>query len=122
MLGPEHRLRASDDFRTAVRRGARVGRRLVVVHAVPATVEQQAGSGTDACRVGFVVSRSVGIAVVRNTVKRRLRHLMRERLDRLPAGSRVVVRARPESAHATSAALARDLDVAIDRLSARMAH
>ena len=32
-------------------------------------------------RVGFVVSKAVGNAVVRNRVKRRLRHLARERLD-----------------------------------------
>lgn len=105
-----------------MRKGVRVGRRLVVVHAVPATVEQRQGLSTDPCRVGFIVNRAVGIAVVRNTVKRRLRHLMRDRLHRLPAGSRVVVRARPESGHSSSTALARDLDSAIDRLADRMAH
>ncbi len=35
-------------------------------------------------RAGFVVSKAVGGAVVRNKVKRRLRHLMRERVDQLP--------------------------------------
>ena len=60
--------------------------------------------------MGFVVARSVGPAVVRNRVLRRLRHLMAGRLDHLPAGSCVVVRAFPPAAAATSAGLADALD------------
>jgi ribonuclease P protein component len=67
-------------------------------------------------RAGFVVSKAVGPAVVRNRVKRRLRHLVRDRLDRLPAGSLVVVRALPPAADADYADLARDLDTALRRL------
>jgi ribonuclease P protein component len=63
--------------------------------------------------VGFVVSRTVGAAVVRNRVLRRLRHLMAARLDLLPVGSRVVVRAFPPAAAAPSAALASALDRAL---------
>jgi ribonuclease P protein component len=58
----------------------------------------------------------VGVAVVRNLVKRRLRHLMRERLTQLPAGSLVVVRALPGAGDADHAQLARDLDAALSRL------
>ncbi len=62
------------------------------------------------------MSKAVGIAVVRNRVKRRLRHLMRDRLDRLPAGSLVVVRALPGAGDADHDQLARDLDAALERL------
>jgi ribonuclease P protein component len=65
--------------------------------------------------VGFVVSRAVGGSVVRHTVARRLRHLVRDRLDRLPAGATLVVRALPASAQATSAELGDDLDAALGR-------
>jgi len=61
------------------------------------------------------VTRSVGGAVVRNAVRRRLRHLIRARLDRLPSGARVVVRVNPASAGRSSAQLAADLDGALDR-------
>ncbi|MCW2753839.1 MAG: ribonuclease protein component [Marmoricola sp.] len=61
-------------------------------------------------RVGFVVAKSVGPAVTRNRVKRRLRHLMRERVSMLPSGSLLVVRALPGSAAATSRDLAAELD------------
>lgn len=49
-------------------------------------------------RVGFVVSKKVGNAVMRNRVKRRLRHLVRGQLGTAPAGVNVVVRALPRAA------------------------
>ncbi len=67
-------------------------------------------------RVGLVVSRSVGPAVVRTRVKRRLRHLLRERLSGLPAGGVLVVRAQPSAGTASSAALGRDLDRLLGRV------
>ncbi len=53
-----------------------------------------------------MVGKSVGPAVVRNQVKRRLRAVLRTRLDRLPAGSVLVVRALPPAGTARSVALA----------------
>ena len=62
------------------------------------------------------MSKAVGGAVVRNKVKRRLRHLMRDRVDLFPPGSLVVVRALPGAGDADHAQLARDLDAAVQRL------
>jgi ribonuclease P protein component len=64
-------------------------------------------------RAGFVVSKAVGGAVQRNTVKRRLRHLMAQRLAQLPAGSDVVVRALPQAALSSYPQLGADLDEAL---------
>jgi len=61
------------------------------------------------------VSKAVGGSVVRHRVVRRLRHLVRERLTLLPDGSRLVVRALPPAATATSVELALDLDAALAR-------
>jgi ribonuclease P protein component len=109
VLPASHRLRRSGDFGRAVRRGRRVGRERVVVHLLrtdePVPV-----------RCGFVVSKAVGSAVVRNTVKRRLRHLMREKMPLLPDGSLVVVRALPAAAGAGSRALGGDLERALRRV------
>ncbi|GHC76069.1 hypothetical protein GCM10010349_55800 [Streptomyces flavofungini] len=74
------------------------------------------GESLPPTRAGFVVSKAVGGAVVRTTVKRRLRHLMRDRLASLPPGSLVVVRALPGAGDADHAQLARDLDAALERL------
>ena len=109
MLPARSRLRSARDFTAAVRGGRRSGTSLLVVHLDPG----DGGSGPP--RVGVAVSRAVGPAVVRNRVKRRLRHLLRERLDALPAGSRCVVRAQPAAATAPSAALGAALDSALTR-------
>lgn len=117
MLPTEHRLRRREEFATAVRRGRRAGRPLLVVHLRSGTTDPHApGESAPPTRAGFVVSKAVGKAVVRNTVKRRLRHLMRERIDSLPPGSLVVVRALPGAGDAGHAQLAQDLDAALRRL------
>jgi ribonuclease P protein component len=110
VLASRNRIRRSDDFTVAVRRGRRAGRAHLVLHL--AVVE----GSLQAPRVGFVVSKAVGGAVVRNTVTRRLRPIVRERIDRLPAGSLLVVRALPASAGASSEELRADVDAALDRV------
>ncbi|MEU0369376.1 ribonuclease P protein component [Streptomyces sp. NPDC006283] len=117
MLPTENRLRRREDFATAVRRGRRAGRPLLVVHLRSGTTDPHApGESTSPTCAGFVVSKAVGGAVVRNKVKRRLRHLMRDRLSELPPGSLVVVRALPGAGDAEHDQLARDLDAALQRL------
>jgi ribonuclease P protein component len=70
-------------------------------------------------RVGFVVGRGVGNAVVRHRVQRRLRHLCRDRLDRLPSGSGLVVRALGAAGAATYQELGADLDRCLERVLER---
>ena len=117
MLPAGHRLRASSDFAATFRgpRGARAGSTLIVVHANQA--DARAGQPP---RVGFVVSKAVGNAVVRNRTKRRLRALMAARLSAVPAGTDLVIRANPVAAQANSATLAADLDVLLARVTARL--
>ena len=109
MLPRERRLTRRTDFTEVVRGGRRAGRPLLTVHLAPPapTVD-----GPPA-RAGLVVSKAVGGSVVRSRVARRLRHLLRDRLAGLPAGTRVVVRAAPPAATADSAALGADLDAAL---------
>lgn len=70
-------------------------------------------------RIGFIVSRAVGQAVVRNKVKRRLRHLAAGYLHSLPRGSLLVLRANPQAATARQAELAAELDVVVRTLLRR---
>ena len=110
MLPARHRLRSSADF-AAVFRGARraggsrSGSRLLVVHAN--STDARAGQPP---RVGFVVSKAVGNAVVRNRTKRVLRALMNARVGQLPEGVDVVIRANADIPGSPTALLAQDLD------------
>ena len=113
MLPARTRMRRSAEFATTVRGGRRGSARSLAVHV--AETDGAAVSAVPAVQVGFVVSRAVGPAVVRNRVRRRLRHLMLARLAGLPAGTKVVVRANPSAAALSSSALAGDLDTALIR-------
>jgi ribonuclease P protein component len=124
VLAADHRLRESDAFRRTVRSGRRAGSPALVVHLASAPAAEHGAEQNDptdpsaprAPRVGFVVSKAVGNAVVRNRVKRRLRHLAATHLDELPAGASLVVRAQPAAAAMSSA----ELDVALSRCLQRV--
>jgi ribonuclease P protein component len=115
VLSSASRMRRGEEFASAIRGGKRAGRPTLVAHL------STKGDPQEPPLVGFVVSKAVGGAVVRNRVKRRLRHLMRHRLHSLPRGSLLVVRANPQAASARSEHLAAELDVALDRLIGRRA-
>lgn len=71
-------------------------------------------------RVGFVVSKAVGNAVVRNRTKRRLRAVVATELAGIPSGADVVVRAQPAAAQATSAQLSEALQPLLHKVIRRV--
>ena len=118
VLASRHRMRRRQDFEAALHRaagGRRAGSPLLVGHLAP----QAQGGVPHVPVVGLVVSRSVGNAVVRNSVKRRLRVLAAARLHLLPPGSRLVLRAAPAAAGADSVELGEQLDAILHRLLGR---
>lgn len=73
-------------------------------------------------RLGVTVSRRIGIAVVRNRVKRRVREIFRRAIrDKLPAGTSIVVIARPGAGMLASPAIDNELTAAARNLSGRIA-
>ena len=112
MLTRGNRLTSSQVFSRTVRHGRRAGSKTLVVHL-------DVDAGVSGPQVGLVVSKAVGPAVTRNLVKRRLRHLSRERIHLLPGSAVLVVRALPASAGASYALLGRDLDRALERALGR---
>lgn len=114
MLPAESRMRRSADFELTVRRGSRLGRPLLTGHLLV-----RSGAEKQPPLVGFVVSKAVGNAVVRNKVRRRLRSVLRGYLPALPGGSLLVVRAHPQAAAARQADLAAELDLVMGTLIRR---
>ncbi|GAA1483887.1 ribonuclease P protein component [Brachybacterium fresconis] len=101
------RLHRGDEFRAVTRGGTRSARSHVVVHL------NLLGQEQDAARVGFVVSKKIGNAVVRNRVTRRLREIVRPRLVELPPGTAVVVRSLPGIDQVPFAQLEAEVDSAL---------
>jgi len=121
VLPQPNRLRRRADFVRVTRTGRRCTRGTLTTYLLEAPPSRSApderrDEAADEPRVGLVVSRAIGGAVVRNAVTRRLRVVARERLDQLPRGARVVLRARPTAAGAGLDELAGDLDSCLERL------
>lgn len=83
MLNAENRLRKNSDFRVVYAQGRSYPHPLTVLYVLHRK-EDIIGSLR---RIGFVVSKKQGGAVVRNWIKRRLREALRKRLPELCPGS-----------------------------------
>jgi ribonuclease P protein component len=104
----------STEFGATVSQGVRAAQPDLVVHALRCS-----SPGDDGPRIGLVVAKSVGTAVQRHRVARRLRHVARTMIDELEPADRVVIRALPSSRHAISARLEQELRTAIRRTRPR---
>lgn len=98
MLARANRVRRPEDFRTALRRGRRVTNGNTVIHIFERDILEPA-------RFGFIVTKAVGGAVVRNRVRRRLRAACFELLPTAGEGRDIVIRALPGSDRADWASL-----------------
>lgn len=103
----------SSEFGVTVRHGARSAQPDLVVHAL------RGGADVDGPKIGLVVAKSVGNAVQRHRVSRRLRHAARSLLAELDPADRVVIRALPSSRQAISARLEQQMREALKRTRQR---
>jgi ribonuclease P protein component len=104
----------STDFGATVSHGMRAVQPDLVVHALRSDDGSDSGP-----RIGLVVSKSVGNAVQRHRVARRLRHVVRTVINELDPADRVVIRALPGSRDAISARLEKQLRTAVRRTRPR---
>ena len=114
MLPARYRMTRSAEFGATVSQGVRAVQPDLVVHAL-----RSDGAADSGPRIGLVVAKSVGSAVQRHRVSRRLRHVARTVIDELDPADRVVIRALPSSRHAISARLEQELRTALRRTRPR---
>lgn len=98
----------STDFDATVKHGLRATQPDLVIHA-------RRGEPVLPPKVGLIISKSVGSAVQRHRVARRLRHVARSLLPELES-DHVVIRALPSSRDAASARLERQLRAGLRRI------
>jgi ribonuclease P protein component len=89
-----HRLSRSRDFDAVYRHGRSVSTRYLVLYWFARE------DGVEGARLGLAVPKSVGSAVVRNKMKRRLRELFRSRAEELAQDQDYVLVVRPGLAEA----------------------
>ncbi len=103
MLSKENRLRRMKDVRAVVRKGVVFPGQFFTVRATR--------KHTPPPRFTFIVSNKISKrAVVRNLIKRRLREIVRARKDFFRQDADYAFIAKPQSATASFAAFARDVD------------
>jgi ribonuclease P protein component len=103
----------STDFDTTVKHGTRTVQPDLVIYARPGNGNQAA-----APKIGLIIARSVGSAVQRHQLARRLRHVARGVVEGLDRSEHVVIRALPSSRDVGSARLAEELRAGLRRIEA----
>ncbi|WP_366941701.1 ribonuclease P protein component [uncultured Microbacterium sp.] len=111
MLARGSRITRGADYKSVVRGGSRCAGLSTVTYVV-ATAEDRSP------RFGFIVSKQVGNAVTRNTVRRRLKAVCAEALPGVRAGADIVIRALPTAATADYAQLRDEVTRCLSRKAA----
>ena len=109
MLPARNRMRRSAEFDLTVKHGVRAAQPDLVIHA-----RRHGGQPADA-QIGLVVAKSVGGAVDRHRVARRIRHAVLTLMAELDPADRIVIRALPGSRSAASFQLENQLRAGVRR-------
>ncbi len=113
MLAKANRITTADDYKGVVRKG----RRFVTQHFVTyvRSGPEVSTSGVQGARFGFIVAKTVGGAVQRNRVRRRLKAASYLVLEQMRPGTDVVIRALPGCTDASWKTLRSELSESLDR-------
>lgn len=117
------RLKSHRDFVTVLkcRRKVSSDKDIVVHYLVRDDSSVLGDAAIDGRRLGLAVSKAVGNAVTRNTMKRRFRVLARQYESRLPERCDIVLRAKPSAARADFRSLDGQMASLFDAVSRKAA-
>jgi len=110
VLPARNRMRRSAEFGLTVKNGVRAAQSDLVVYA-----RRHGGQSADA-QIGLIVAKSVGGAVDRHRVARRIRHVALMVIPELDPADRIVIRALPKSRDAASVRLEIQLRAGVRRV------
>jgi ribonuclease P protein component len=110
-----NRLSRSRDFDAVYRHGRSVSTRFLTLYWF------QRDESVGDPRLGFAVPKAVGNAVVRNRIKRQLREIVRERLQRVPSSNDYVLVVRQGLPEATEANGSEWLEARVDEVLGKAA-
>ena len=116
------RLKSHRDFVTVLKCRRKVSDKDIVVHYLVRDDSSVLGDAAiDGRRLGLAVSKAVGNAVTRKTMKRRFRVLARQYESRLPERCDIVLRAKPSAARADFRSLDGQMASLFDAVSRKAA-
>ena len=104
----------STDFDMTVKHGTRAVQPDLLIYARRASDSTSSPIGPP--KIGLIVGRSVGSAVQRHQLARRLRHVLRDLVQQLQPEQHIVIRALPSSQGRPSSRLAAQLRAGIKRI------
>jgi len=93
MLKQAQRIRLESDYKSILRKGRRFYSSYFTMF-----VKTQNDLGFSTSRFGFIASKKVGKAVVRNRAKRQIREIIRLNMDKIKAGYDIVIIISPKAA------------------------
>ena len=108
MLKAEYRLKKRKDFAYIYRRGKSVPAPRVAINYIKIK--------NDELLIGFSASKKVGNAVSRNHIKRVMRECVRNKLNEIPRGYKIIFNARVKSSTATFSEISEDISYLISKL------
>lgn len=108
VLSKPNRVVRAEDFRATMRKGKRLSTEHALLYIAPRSAAEPA-------RFGFVVAKSVGGSVTRNLLRRRLRAIGYDLVQRGLSGKDVVVRPLPGSEKLSWASLQQEIYAGIEK-------
>lgn len=107
MLNKKYRINTKKEYDYIYKNGKRIQSRYIIVFVIPNNLEYS--------RFGFVTSKKVGNAVIRNRAKRQSRAIIQKNVEQIKTGYDYVIIARYNIKDAVFALLEKDFLIALKK-------